>query len=152
MQRVMITVAVFVCLLTTNVRAQELEIIEVLTGDVVEFSNVEVLEQFVARSGGVLKVYNFDDVSKMEAFLGRGLEGKTEGDAEEIEAILSARFEDIGEERLNKMAAEAYMAKMLAIKFGIRSYPAVIVNRKAVIYGVSDLREVAERCKQWLRG
>ncbi len=151
MQRMIVAFLVCLMALAGNVNA-ELDTVEILTSDLVEFSNREALERYVAKQGGVLKVYNFDDVAKMESFLGQGLEGKTEADAAEIEAILKARFDEIGQERLNQMAKEAYMAKMLAIKFRVNSYPAVIINRKAVIYGVVDLLEVAERCRAWLNG
>lgn len=121
---------------------------EVFTSDVINFSGLSEVKVRLSQLNGEILVYNFDEVDRLEAYLSQGMENaKSE---EEARAIAHKRlWEEIGEEKLTQMAAQAYKAKLLAMKYQIEKFPAILINEEALIYGVTDLNKALQRYLQW---
>ena len=123
-------------------------LIEIFTNDLQPINQPEAFQQRIAKSQSRIRVYNFDDVGRFEVFLSKGLENIR--DETKARALAKKRlFEEIGEDKLKAMAYRAYLPKMMALKYGITQFPAIVFNRSSVIYGVNDLQEAIQRWERW---
>lgn len=124
-------------------------LVEVITADHVRLVHSSFAQKWLAAKGGQLSVYNLDSPRRMERSLSQGMEGLTEGQAE---VVLKRRLASMTPEEKKRMASEVYMGTVLANRYKITRYPAILINRQAVIYGETDLKIALQRAFPTLWG
>ncbi len=78
---------------------------------------------------------NLDAISAIEKQLAKDLPINEQ----EALAIVENRISDIGQERLNARITAAYQAIIIALRYGVDRYPAIIFDNRFLVYGVADL-------------
>lgn len=124
-------------------------LVEVITADHIRLIHTGFAEKWLTAKGGQLSVYNLDSPRRMERSLSQGMEGLTEGQAE---VLLKRRLASMTPEEKKRMASDVYMGAVLANRYQITRYPAIIINRQAVIYGETDLKTALQRAFPTLWG
>lgn len=124
----------------------------VTVNGVVSASDEPLIEVFTAsdppfiadhqRNG--VQIYEIDGIARFEEELSLGLPADT--DAARRQAV--DRVAQVDEERLRRVQRAA-MGLAKAMQYGIDRYPAVVFNREAVVYGVTDLAEARQRYQLW---
>ena len=97
--------------------------------------------------GASVTVYTVDGLQQFETGLSQNLPAGAE--AAKTEAL--RRIGELDDIRLSpaKVAATG-LAK--AVQYGVNRYPAIVVNRTAVLYGVTNLVEAAAHYEAWQEG
>lgn len=90
-------------------------------------------------------VYRVDGLAELESVLSEAL-------PTDVEAAQAEAARRIGRLDDAQMAAarNAAIGLAKARQYGLDRYPAIVVNGRAVLYGVSDLAEAAQRYHAWL--
>lgn len=109
----------------------------VITSDQFPLSGVTVSHQ----------LFNLDAVDRIEQRLGKNLPV----DEDKALALMKRRIAAVGQNQLNKELREAYQALILAMKYGLDRYPAVIFDQQVIVYGVTDLHVATNQYRQWLK-
>lgn len=95
------------------------------------------LRNTMRRNAREYKKYNLDRVDEFEAELSEGLPANEEA----ARKIFLNRVSTVGERLIEKAAINAYQGLITAIQYSIDRYPAVIFDRKYVVYGVADIHQ-----------
>jgi integrating conjugative element protein (TIGR03757 family) len=111
--------------------------VEVFTNAAIPLANI-----------GQATVYQLDGLQLIEAELSQGLPG----DEVQAQRIAQERMQRMGT-ALQKRVANAGRGLMLAREYGIERVPAVVIDGKAVVYGMPDVAAAvaAYRSKQGAR-
>jgi integrating conjugative element protein (TIGR03757 family) len=117
-------------------------LVEVLTSEGIQLTGIPAAQSYLANNQGLLKVYSFDGVKELESRLSEGMEGVNEVEAKRL---LQHRMDQMGRQVMQDLAEQSYMALLLANRYQIDRYPAVIINRQQVIYGVTDVMNAIRR-------
>lgn len=90
-------------------------------------------------------VYRVDGLAEIESALSQALPADVE--AAQVEA--AHRIGRLDDAKM-AMAKNAAMGLAKARQYGLDRYPAIVVNGRAVLYGVMDLADAARRYDAWL--
>ena len=91
-------------------------------------------------------LYVVDGLERFESGLSEGL--PAEPDAAKAEAL--RRIQHLDEARMVPAKNAAFgLAK--ALQYGVDRYPAIVFDRRAVVYGVTDLVQALDRYEAWQR-
>jgi len=91
------------------------------------------------------QLFNLDAVDRIEQRLGKNLPA----DEDKALVLMKQRIAAVGQNQLNKELREAYQALILAMKYGLDRYPAVIFDQQVIVYGVTDLHAATKQYRQW---
>lgn len=97
------------------------------------------------RSATVI-IYTIDGLERFEAALSRGL--PLHPSAAEPEAL--RRIQQLDPQNMAQ-AKHAAIGLAAAIQYGVDRYPAIVFDKRAVVYGVTDLIEALGRYRAWQR-
>jgi integrating conjugative element protein (TIGR03757 family) len=123
------------------------EVIEVFTSSDLPITGGAAIAPALSRETSYLKIYNLDGIRLVEAELSTGLTG----DPEQAKRVVLQRIKQLDEVGRAKIQCVATgLAK--AIQYGINRYPAIVFNRKAVVYGITDLTVALEQYRAWHTG
>lgn len=92
----------------------------------------------------VVTTYAVDGLERFESRLSEGL--PADASAAKEEAL--RRVQQLDDTRMAP-AKNAAIGLAKAVQYGIDRYPAVVFNRRVVIYGVTDLVEALDRYNAW---
>ena len=93
-----------------------------------------------------ITIYAVDGLERFESGLSEGL--PADPDAAKAEAL--RRIHHLDDARMVPAKNAAYgLAK--AVQYGVDRYPAVVLDGRAVVFGVTDLLEALDRCEAWQR-
>jgi len=90
--------------------------------------------------------YTVDGLERFESGLSEGLPQ----DPEAAKAEALRRVQQLDDPRMAP-AKNAAIGLAKAIQYGIDRYPAIVLNERAVVYGVTDLVEALKRYEAWQR-
>jgi len=91
-------------------------------------------------------IYVIDGLERFESGLSEGL--PADPDAARAEAL--RRIQHLDEARMVPAKNAAYgLAK--AVQYGVDRYPAIVLDGRAVVFGVTDLLEALDRYEAWQR-
>jgi integrating conjugative element protein (TIGR03757 family) len=85
-------------------------------------------------------VYLLDGLKMLEEHLSQGLPGN----AQEAEKIARQRIQALGVATLKERANNAAEGLRLAQKYGIKRLPAIVINAKTIVYGLSDVAQAVD--------
>lgn len=110
----------------------------------------EVIEVFkltsqTVRSAPGVEIYDVDSLQLIADGLSEGLPPSPEL----AKAAVMARFEKMKEKDKERLQ---YAARVVgqAAHYGVRKVPAIVFDRRAVVYGVSDVSRARSLYQQWL--
>lgn len=89
-------------------------------------------------------VYRIDGLAELESVLSEALPI----DVEAAQAEAARRIGRLDDARM-AAARDAAMGLAKARQYGLDRYPAIVVNGRAVLYGVTDLADAAQRYDAW---
>lgn len=92
-----------------------------------------------------IQMVNLDAVLRFEERLGEFLPA----DEVQATALVRQRITLIGPKQLNIDLRAAYEAIVLSMLYGLDRYPAVVFDKQAVVYGVTDLSVALEKYQRW---
>jgi len=94
-----------------------------------------------------VQFYEIDAIRHVESELSKDLVP----DPEQSRRIVLRRIQQLPDtDRARMQSAATGLAKSLY--YGIDRYPAIVLDREFVIYGVTDIREALHRYQQWREG
>lgn len=126
--------------------ADDLRTIEGVTDSRHPFTGAERVRQ-VTEGRATIETHVLDAARRLETDLGHNLPP----DRGRAEAIVRERLNALGEQALQDRAQRAYSGLMMALKYRIDRYPAVVINGEAVVYGETDLVQAWRRYHEWSR-
>ncbi len=92
----------------------------------------------------VLNIYTLDGIQRIQTTLSRDLPN----DPEDSKRIVLQRIQQLtASDRANLQRAAVGLAK--AVQYGVDRYPAIVLNGRLAIYGVTHLSEALHRYQQW---
>jgi integrating conjugative element protein (TIGR03757 family) len=94
----------------------------------------------------VVTTYAVDGLERFQSALSEGLPG----DHKAAKAEALHRVQQLDDTRMAP-AKSAAIGLAKAIQYGVDRYPAIVLNERAVVYGVTDLVEALERYEAWQR-
>jgi integrating conjugative element protein (TIGR03757 family) len=121
-------------------RAAELTTIELFTA---ADSPVDV-DHAITGIADEVDVYAIDGVQRLEAELSRALPA----DARAAKRDVLARIDALNESRMQPVR-HAVLGLAKAMQYGLDRYPAIVFDRRAVVYGVTDAALALRRYRQW---
>lgn len=124
------------------VRAGEVLSVEVFTAIERPIAGVDD-ERFRAAT---LTIYAVDGLDRFETTLSDGL--PVDPETAKVEAL--GRIQEIDDAHMAP-AKNAAIGLAKAIQYGIDRYPAIVLDERAVVYGVTDLVEALNRYEAWHR-
>ncbi|MGS2722125.1 TIGR03757 family integrating conjugative element protein [Porticoccus sp. GXU_MW_L64] len=92
-----------------------------------------------------IAIYNLDNVDRLTESLGQNLPNT----AAKSHAQLQKRIELMGQSTLEAQFRDAHQGLVTLITNRINRFPAIIVNDRAVIYGVTHIPEAIAIYRQW---
>jgi integrating conjugative element protein (TIGR03757 family) len=90
-----------------------------------------------------VELYPVDAVARLEETLSAGLPN----DPEQAEALALERLQALDEATIERLNAGA-SGLALARQHGLDRFPAVVIDERAIVYGVMDLRQVVALYRQ----
>ena len=97
--------------------------------------------------GATVTVYAVDDLEQFETTLSQNLPA----DAGAAKAEALRRIGELDDARMAP-AKDAAIGLAKAVQYGVDRYPAIVLDGRAVVYGVTDLVDAAARYETWRRG
>ena len=98
------------------------------------------------RGDFTIEVLNLDAVADFEQLLGSRLPANEN----QALALVKQRIANIGQSQLNTELHHAYQALSAAMSYRIDRYPAIIIGRQVILYGVTDLALAIKKYRQWV--
>ena len=99
------------------------------------------------RGDFTIEVLNLDAVADFEQLLGSRLPANEN----QALALVKQRIANIGQSQLNTELHHAYQALSAAMSYRIDRYPAIIIGRQVILYGVTDLALAIKKYRQWVK-
>ena len=99
------------------------------------------------RGDFTIEVLNLDAVADFEQLLGSRLPANEN----QALALVKQRIANIGQSQLNTELHHAYQALSAAMSYRIDRYPAIIIGRQVILYGVTDLVLAIKKYRQWVK-
>jgi len=96
--------------------------------------------------GAKLSVYFVDGLEQIETALSESLPNQ----ADDAKAEALRRIDELND-AATASAKNAAIGLAKAIQYGVDRYPAIVLNERAVVYGVTDLVEALNRYEAWHR-
>lgn len=121
------------------------ESVIVVTSNQRPISNTDTMLISVDGSRPDIQVLNLDSVGDIEQRLGKGLPN----DPEQARTMVGRRIAQVGRAKLDAELRAAYLPLGMMMTYGLDRYPAIIFDRQAVIYGVTDLAQAVDQYRQW---
>ena len=115
----------------------------VITSDQRPVSGADVVS---ASASLDVQLLNLDAVTVVEHRLSEGLPA----DSVQAQALVEQRIVEIGRSNLEAEIRKAYLPLATMMSYGLDRYPVIIFDRRAVIYGVTDLPLAVSQYRQWL--
>lgn len=111
----------------------------VITGNARPVVNAEAVRNAFALRGNAAQfhIHNLDDVDALEAQLSEGLPANQRL----AQQVFEIKVAKIGQKALEKQLIDAYRGVMLAMRFGITRYPAIVFDERYLVVGVNDLSD-----------
>jgi integrating conjugative element protein (TIGR03757 family) len=94
----------------------------------------------------VVTTYAVDGLDRFQSALSEGLPA----DPENAKTEALRRVQQLDDTRMAP-AKNAAIGLAKAIQYGVDRYPAIVLNERAVVYGVRDLVEALNRYEAWYR-
>jgi integrating conjugative element protein (TIGR03757 family) len=94
-----------------------------------------------------LVVLDLDSVHSIEGQLSKGLPN----DKQLAQAMVEKRVAEIGRVQLDANLREAYLPLGTMMAYGLDRFPVIIFDRRAVIYGITDLEKATNQYRQWVK-
>jgi integrating conjugative element protein (TIGR03757 family) len=91
-----------------------------------------------------VEVYEIDGIERFEAELSRGLPAN----ADAAKRSAQARIGQLNQRQLQR-AQRAAQGLAKAMQYGIDRYPAIVLDGRAVVYGVPDVKTALHLYRQW---
>lgn len=104
---------------------------------ILSLKGISSMEAYFNRTQGVFDVHSLDGVQAFENKFSKGLPSEPDEARKEV----SRRYEDIGKKRMSELITKAYKAKMITLKYQLKKYPAIIFDKRYVVYGEFDLNK-----------
>ena len=120
--------------------------IVVITSDQRPVSGAESLTVIAASPSLDVQVLNLDAVTDVERKLSEGLPANSV----QAQALVEQRIAEIGRSNLEAEIRKAYLPLATMMSYGLDRYPVIIFDRRAVIFGVTDLPWAISQYRQWL--
>ena len=118
--------------------------IDVFTDAGHPIENAAAVKQALGEKATV-RTFQIDAQARLDETLSKDLPA----DRDKAEAIALERFQALDRSRLGQALAESFDALMLAQRYGIDRYPAIVFDGgERVVYGVVDLREALRLYQQ----
>ena len=118
----------------------------VVTSDQRPVSGAESLSVIAPSPSLDVKVLNLDAVTAVE----RNLSEDLPADSVQAQALVEQRIAEIGRSNLEAEIRKAYLPLATMMSYGLDRYPVIIFDRRAVIFGVTDLPWAISQYRQWL--
>lgn len=132
----------------TSFAAQAPSQIDVFTDAAHPIENVAAVKQALGGKATV-RTFHIDAQARLNETLSKDLPA----DRDKAKAIALERIQALDHTRLGQELAESFDALMLAQRYGIDRYPAIVFDGgKRVVYGVVDLREALRLYRQSATG
>jgi len=93
-----------------------------------------------------IQILNLDSVTEIEQRLSEGLPT----DSAQAQALMEQRISEVGRSQLDAEVRKAYLPLGTMMAYGLNRYPAIIFDRSAVIFGMTDLPMAINRYRQWM--
>lgn len=128
--------------------AQPLDVprsIVVITSDKRPLTGVANASALSEGSSPTVQVHNLDAVGRIERQLSDGLPP----DEKLARKIVEQRLTRDGFSKLENNLRDAYQGLLVSLRYSLNRYPAIILDDRAVIYGVSDIDLAVQRYRAW---
>ena len=93
------------------------------------------------------KIYYLDAISIIEDQLSESLPA----DVDKAKALVDTRIADIGQPVFEQQLRHAYQPLLLMMRYQLDRYPAIIFDRQAVIYGMTDIHQAIKLYQHWVK-
>ncbi|MEJ2445024.1 MAG: TIGR03757 family integrating conjugative element protein [Exilibacterium sp.] len=117
----------------------------VITSDNASLQQIEDIRRLLIQSGRGFSLHNLYAIQSLEHNLSKGLPNNET----QAKAAFQQHLHKFGEAHFKSELVNAYQGFILASKFQIHRYPAIIFNNNAVIYGVTDLSFALKLYQDW---
>lgn len=131
------------CLCTGSVHAQAASGSNAGVTTVEVFANSAMNVPLVRSDAYLLKVYRIDGLAQIEEQLNQGLP-QTETEAM---AYVQSRMPDL-KKQVQAQAINAANGITLAIHYKLDRIPAIVINRRSVVYGITDVQQALSLYQQ----
>ena len=101
-------------------------------------------DQRIAGAAGASAIYHVDALAQQLEAMSAGLPA----DPARAGAIAKARFENLGETERARLQEGAEIEN-LARRYGLAKAPAMVIDGRAVIYGIHDVEHAREIYRGW---
>ena len=118
----------------------------VITSNQRPVSGAESLTVIAASPSLDVQVINLDAVTAVERKLSEGLPANSV----QAQALIEQRIAEIGRSNLEAEIRKAYLPLATMMSYDLDRYPVIIFDRRAVIFGVTDLPLAISQYRQWL--
>lgn len=125
-QQLVLVVLMFGTTLSSSVFSETMDI---FTLSAVKISNT----QMAKNDGWTVKEYAIDGPLVFEKKLSEGLSSNPEVAMEQAKKRIVSMNDKLGD-----IAIDSYKGKLKAVELGVKKLPAIVINKKIVIYGVTD--------------
>lgn len=127
-----------------SIAAQPPSQIDVFTDAAHPIENVAAVKQALGEKATV-RTFHIDAQARLNETLSKNLPA----DRDKAKAIALERIQALNHTRLRQALTESFDGLMLAQRYGIDRYPAIVFDGgKRVVYGVVDLREALRLYRQ----
>lgn len=132
----------------TSFAAQPPSQIDVFTDAAHPMENIAAVKQALGEQTTV-RTFHIDAQTRLNESLSKDLPA----DRDKAKAIALERIQALNHTRLGQALAESFDGLMLAQRYGIDRYPAIVFDGgEGVVYGVVDLREALRLYRQSTTG